>query len=165
MNEQADGKQVVTMFEQFSCTALDVISAVAFGMETDTLNNPENKLNKYVLESVKGFFKYTVNQISKLDWITPSEYFYKSEYKNVVSKLREMGRDQILARIKLLQDNLHTPSDLLSITLKMYENESVDLEDLIDDFVTFFVAGQETTANTLAFCFLELARNQQVVKK
>ena len=34
-----------------------------------------------------------------------------------------------------------------------------DLEDMIDDFITFFIAGQETTANALAFCFYELARN------
>ena len=32
----------------------------------------------------------------------------------------------------------------------------MDLEAMIDDFITFFIAGQETTANTLAFCFLEL---------
>jgi cholesterol 24(S)-hydroxylase len=39
----------------------------------------------------------------------------------------------------------------------------MDLESLIDDFVTFFVAGQETTANTLAFCFLELGKNKDVL--
>lgn len=39
------------------------------------------------------------------------------------------------------------------------------MEDMIDDFITFFVAGQETTANTLAFCFLELARNPLIVQK
>jgi cytochrome P450 len=29
---------------------------------------------------------------------------------------------------------------------------------MTDDFITFFLAGQETTANTLAFCFLELGK-------
>lgn len=36
---------------------------------------------------------------------------------------------------------------------------------MTDDFITFFVAGQETTANTLAFCFLELGRNPEIMKK
>ena len=36
---------------------------------------------------------------------------------------------------------------------------------MIDDFITFFVAGQETTANTLAFCFIEIAKNPLVAKK
>ena len=39
------------------------------------------------------------------------------------------------------------------------------MEDMIDDFITFFGAGQETTANTLAFCFIEIAKNPLVAKK
>jgi hypothetical protein len=41
----------------------------------------------------------------------------------------------------------------------------MDLEDMIDDFITFFIAGQETTANALAFCFYELARNKKLCEK
>lgn len=41
----------------------------------------------------------------------------------------------------------------------------MEIEDMIDDFITFFIAGQETTANALAFCFMELARNPLVIEK
>ena len=41
----------------------------------------------------------------------------------------------------------------------------MDIDTMIDDFVTFFVAGQETTANALAFCFLEMGKNPEIVKK
>lgn len=41
----------------------------------------------------------------------------------------------------------------------------MDLEKMTDDFATFFLAGQETTANTLAFCFLELGKNPEIVRK
>ncbi len=36
---------------------------------------------------------------------------------------------------------------------------------MIDDFSTYFIAGQETTSNTLAFCFQELARHPEVLKR
>ena len=36
---------------------------------------------------------------------------------------------------------------------------------MVDDFVTFFIAGQETTATTLAFLFMELAENPDVLNK
>ncbi len=36
---------------------------------------------------------------------------------------------------------------------------------MIDDFVTFFIAGQETTANALGFCFYELGKNQDIFLK
>ena len=124
-----------------------------------------NKLNLYVAEGLKGFFKYATDFMSKLNYFKPSEWFYRYRFREAVGILRNMGRDQIMNRIKLLQDGSYTPSDLLSITLKNYENDNFDMEDMVDDFITFFVAGQETTANTLAFCFLELARNPLVVKK
>ena len=45
------------------------------------------------------------------------------------------------------------------------ENKDLDLEALVDDFLSFFLAGQETTANTLAFCLLELGRNKDILDK
>lgn len=36
---------------------------------------------------------------------------------------------------------------------------------MVDDFLTFFVAGQETTANTLSFCLMEIGRNPDVLIK
>lgn len=35
----------------------------------------------------------------------------------------------------------------------------------MDDFITFFVAGQETTANALTFCIMELGQNPEVLQK
>lgn len=35
----------------------------------------------------------------------------------------------------------------------------MDLEELVDDFLTLFAAGQETTANSLAFTVMELGLN------
>ena len=32
--------------------------------------------------------------------------------------------------------------------------ESVDIEELVDDFVTFYIAGQETTASMLTFALV-----------
>lgn len=39
------------------------------------------------------------------------------------------------------------------------------MEAIIDDFLTFFIAGQETTANALAFAFLELGKNPRILKQ
>lgn len=36
---------------------------------------------------------------------------------------------------------------------------------MVDDFLTFFVAGQETTANALSFCFLEMGKNPEIAQK
>ena len=57
------------------------------------------------------------------------------------------------------------------IVLKKYilqikeDSEDFDLEAMIDDFITFFIAGQETTANTLAFCFNVLGKRNDIFMK
>ena len=48
----------------------------------------------------------------------PTELIYKYKLKKIIEELRNLGRDQILSRIKLIQDGQYVPSDLLSITLK-----------------------------------------------
>jgi cholesterol 24(S)-hydroxylase len=49
--------------------------------------------------------------------------------------------------------------------IKIKEGENLELETMVDDFVTFFIAGQETTANALAFCFLEMCKKPEIIEK
>lgn len=48
--------------------------------------------------------------------------------------------------------------------MEFSEGESLDLEEVVDEFLTFFIAGQETTANTLAFAILELGSKYEYIK-
>ena len=43
--------------------------------------------------------------------------------------------------------------------------ESVDIEELVDDFVTFYVAGQETTSNLLTFSLVLTLQNPNVLER
>jgi len=38
-------------------------------------------------------------------------------------------------------------------------------EDLLDDFVTLYLAGQETTSNALSFMFCEVGKRPDVLQK
>ena len=44
------------------------------------------------------------------------------EFKKGIFKLREMGRDQILNRLKLIKDENYFASDLLAAILKSHGN-------------------------------------------
>jgi len=143
-------------------------------------------LNYYIAESFRGYQKYVETVYFLISRFYPSTYAYKKVYKNIIKNLRQVGDDQIMNRLKLIKEDSYVPSDLLSITLKNFgkfffnifieeyllifhkyikENEEINLEDMIDDFITFFIAGQETTANTLSFCIIELSKNPSIVKK
>jgi cobalamin biosynthesis Co2+ chelatase CbiK len=118
---------------------------IAFGMESNTLNDPSNKLNKYVTESFKGFFNLimseTADVLLKLISLKnlnatvvylfslkfkivqmAKNLYYKNDYAKIVAKLRQLGRNQIESRLKLIQEGSYIPNDLLTITLKSYGN-------------------------------------------
>lgn len=44
-------------------------------------------------------------------------------------------------------------------------NGKLDYDEMVDEFITFYVAGQETTSNTLSFGVLELAKHPEVYQK
>jgi len=54
LRELADGKTFIRLHNEISHAALDVIASVAFGMNVDSINDPNNRLNYYVSESFKG---------------------------------------------------------------------------------------------------------------
>lgn len=43
--------------------------------------------------------------------------------------------------------------------------DGVHIEDLVDDFVTFYIAGQETTANLLAFALTLTLQHPHVLER
>nr|QUF59390.1 cytochrome p450 CYP3049F1 [Brachionus angularis] len=158
----ADGKTQVILFNEINHAALDIIAKVAFGMNVDSINDPKNELNHYVYEGIKGFYRQTFDPFLMYK---PHEWKFISNYKKIIRKLRNIGRKHLLKKLMDLQDNGFVSDDILSNLLKNHYDNKFNLDTMIDDFLTFFVAGQETTANTLAFCVLELARNPRVLKK
>ena len=47
----------------------------------------------------------------------------------------------------------------------LIKDGSLSLDDIIDEFLTIFIAGQETTANSLSFALYEIIRNPHVEEK
>ena len=48
--------------------------------------------------------------------------YYKNDYAKIVANLRQLGRNQIESRLKLIQEGSYIPNDILTITLKSYGN-------------------------------------------
>ena len=64
--------------------------------------------------------------------------------------------------MKDIADNKAVPDDLLTLLIK---DGSLSLDDIIDEFLTIFIAGQETTTNSLSFALYEIIRNPHVEEK
>ena len=54
---------------------------------------------------------------------------------------------------------------LTTMLVYLETDENIQIEELIDDFVTFYVAGQDTTGNLLSFCIVLLQQHPDVLHR
>ena len=67
-------------------------------------------------------------------------------YREAVRAIRQIGQDCILRRFKAITNEEEVPNDILTQIIKIASSDkSIDIEDLVDDFVTFYVAGEIST--------------------
>ncbi|KAK7907134.1 hypothetical protein WMY93_015746 [Mugilogobius chulae] len=144
LSEDADNNTVASMLHLFNYLTLDVIAKVAFGVDLDLKYSP--------------FPKYK-----------PQNWPFIREVREACRLLRSTGAQWINARKTAIQNGENVPKDILTQIIKSAgQEENMTKEDeelLVDNFVTFFLAGQETTANQLAFCVMELGRHPDILEK
>uniref|UniRef100_A0A0K8T213 Cytochrome P450 6a14 n=1 Tax=Lygus hesperus TaxID=30085 RepID=A0A0K8T213_LYGHE len=173
MKEFEDGKpfearDVITRF------TIDVIASCAFGLNLDTIKNPENDFRRMAL----GIFKPSrrMKMIMFLrgaaPWLLPllkiqvNKSVKKNFFVDAVEGTLEYRKQNNVVR----QDFLHLTNELKLKDLEMIKNNEMDANDpyifdhhsLLSNAFVFFIAGFETTASTLSNTMYELAVNPEV---
>ncbi|XP_018421747.1 PREDICTED: cholesterol 24-hydroxylase-like [Nanorana parkeri] len=135
--EKANGKSEVGMHDMLCRVTLDVISKVAFGMDLNSIEDDQTPFPRAISLAMRGLV----------------------EMRNPFIRAIEEGDD---IPVDILTQILKGEGKLKKISS---QEGGCDMEGLLDNFVTFFIAGQETTANQLSFTVIELARNPDILKK
>jgi len=163
LGTMADGKTEVCMIDQFAHAALDVICKVAFGMDMNIIGAKDNKFTEAVELSFLGcdvanferpFHKWNVFQ-----------YPFQWRVIKAVQFLRETGRKVIEVRKNAINKGEEVPDDILQHIIQQQEvDPNLGMEDMLDDFLSFFIGGHETTASLLSFCVLELGDHPEILE-
>ncbi|KAK5606968.1 hypothetical protein CRENBAI_011948 [Crenichthys baileyi] len=165
LSEIADNNTEANMLQLVNCVTLDVIAKVAFGMELDLLNN-SSPFPKAIETCLKGMLHY-VRDVT-FEYI-PWNRTFVNEVREACRFLRTTGAELIHKRKIAIENGEDVPKDILTQIIKTAATEETmteeDEEFMLDNFVTFFIAGQEPTANQLAFCIMELGRNPEILEK
>ncbi|KAM9356433.1 cholesterol 24-hydroxylase-like [Pholidichthys leucotaenia] len=165
LGDYADRKTEAKMLNLVNCVTMDVITKVAFGVELNLLSN-SSPFPKAVELCLMGMVYYTREAFFELN---PKNWAYINEVREACRLLRTTGAKWIGERKAAMQRGEEVPKDILTQIIKSAsEEESMTKEDeefMLDNFVTFFIAGQETTANQLAFCIMELAQHPDILEK
>ncbi|RMX49247.1 hypothetical protein pdam_00013570 [Pocillopora damicornis] len=153
LGTMADGQTEIHMFNQFTKAALDVICKVAFGMDLEIMSGKENKFSEAVSLSFYGVEEASFDMFHQFNVF---QYPFQRKVVKAVQFLRETGRKVIEARKHAMARGEEVPDDILQRIIQQQEEiPELGIEDLVDDFVTFFIAGHETTSSLLAFCVIK----------
>ncbi|KAK2856495.1 hypothetical protein Q5P01_005230 [Channa striata] len=148
LSDAADNKTETNMLQLFNGLTLDVIAKVAYGVDLDLLQNI-TRISEGIDLCLKGMIYYVRDVF----------FEFKPKNKPFINKVREAchllcitGAQWIRERKTAMQNGEDVPKDILTQIIKVMENMTEEDEELmLDNFVTFLIVGQETTANLLAF--------------
>uniref|UniRef100_A0A8D0CDN1 Cholesterol 24-hydroxylase n=1 Tax=Scleropages formosus TaxID=113540 RepID=A0A8D0CDN1_SCLFO len=157
LEELAESHTSAHMHNLVNCVTLSVIAKVAFGIDLNLLET-ESPFPKAIEKVLNGIVYYIRDPMMLWKFI--------KEVKDAIKLLRKTGEKCITERKRAMRNGESVPKDILTQILKSAEQDQHDdLEQMLDNFLTFFIAGQETTANQLSFAIMELGRHPEILKK
>ena len=166
MGKIAHAGKPVSMVQEFAKATLDAISQVSFNINTNAIENPESPfpsaISNYLLGSQANF---EIPLPSIFLGIFQYKLFQNETQKVQIDAtrfLRSFALDCITTRQKDIAENKDVPNDLLNLLIK---DGSLTMDEMIDEFITIFIAGQETTASSLGFALYEILSNPHVETK
>ncbi|KAM9798344.1 cholesterol 24-hydroxylase-like [Neosynchiropus ocellatus] len=164
LSEVAESQCEVSMLHLVNCVTLDVIAKCAFGMELELL-----KGNSPFPDAIAACLKGMVHDIRDFSFrFRPGNRAFIKKVREACRLLRVTGAKCIRDRKAAMQNGEDVPNDILTKIIETAGQETTteeDEESMMDNFVTFFIAGQETTANQISFCIMELCRHPEILLK
>ncbi|NWJ11113.1 CP46A hydroxylase, partial [Crypturellus undulatus] len=162
LEEKADGKKEFSMLAMMSRVTLDIIAKIAFGLELNTLNDDQSPFPKAVTMIMKAMTETRIPFVTYM----PGKQKMIKEIQESVRLLRRVARECIEQRREDVKNGKEATLDILTQILKGGALEGfTDDENILDNFIGFFVGGHETTANQLSFTVMALAQHPEILER
>ena len=162
LNEIPDNTKI-DVTHQFLKLTIRIISRSMFNIhfdeEIDLMVNKLDELASYAATWMKSPVKIPTS------WPTPANKLFKKNceiFDAIIYKIIDRRRDEMASGRSSVN------SDLLDMLLNFYDEETkttINEKLLRDEVVTIFMAGHETTAQTLSWMFYHLAKDKEINEK
>ncbi|EAT33063.1 AAEL014680-PA [Aedes aegypti] len=164
----AESGQSVDVADLFLRYSVDMIASVAFGVEIDSVNCPEEQFYRVahssVESNVKNLLRWTggflIPKVLKYTGTRLVDQHVQDFFMHVVQQTVEYREKTGFTRRDVLQS-------LLKIMNAESQNVSIDftITDLTVTAFTFLLAGMETSSSTATFCLYEIVNNQEIQRR
>ncbi|NXH61654.1 CP46A hydroxylase, partial [Rhabdornis inornatus] len=162
LEEKADGKTEFSMLLMMSRVTMDIIGKVAFGLELNALSDDQTPLPNAVTKIMEGLNNARIPFVRFM----PGKQKLVKEVRESVRLLRRVAKECIDRRREAIQNGKEATMDILTQILKGAAlEETRDDENILDNFITFFVAGHETSANQMTFTVMALGQHPEILER
>jgi len=167
--------------EMAACFTTNVISSVAFGIETDSITNPKNEFRecgRKIFEStiwnaIRMFLNFLAPQIMSVFRIKFADPHVENFLRSIVKQnIEHREKDHVVRKdffqllIQLRNTGTVQLDDEWETVIKGDESQkSLSEDEIAAQTFVFFAAGFETSSTSLAFCMYELAKNQEIQER
>lgn len=172
---EMDSENRVVDFKELLCLfTTDIICSTAFGIESNSLRNPNGEMReieKLIFghskwQTLKFLVLFKFPQIGK--WLG---------VKIIHKRVREFMMSMVGGIVKHREEHYTDRKDFMNLLLQLKNNGVLDgemegaasgkltLDQVAAQVFLFFIAGFETSSSTLTFCFYELAMNPDIQQR
>lgn len=159
----------------------NVIASVAFGIEVDTLKNPNHEFRQNGQKIFaptfwnvsRGLISFLQPKLMRLFRIKANDQCVEDFIKSIVTQNLEHREKNKVTRkdffqllMQLRKDGTVQLDDEWNTTLKADKiQETMTIDEMAAQVFLFFAAGFESTSSTLSFCVYELIRNPKLMER
>nr|XP_042124012.1 cytochrome P450 3A9 [Peromyscus maniculatus bairdii] len=171
MRHGSENGNSISMKDIFGAYSMDVITATSFGVNVDSLNNPQDPF----VEKIKKILKFDIFDplfliVTLFPFLIPIFdalnicLFPKDVISFFKTSVQRMKEDRIQDKAKQRVDFLQLMINSQSSNIKESHKALSDLE-IVAQSIIFIFAGYETTSSALSFALYLLATHPDVQKK
>ncbi|KAK4878864.1 hypothetical protein RN001_011370 [Aquatica leii] len=181
IDQMVENKTVIEIKEIIGRFTTDIIGSCAFGLECNSLRDPNSKFRQNgkkffdtsLKDSIVRLLSFTVPEFFKIFRVRSHPKEVTNFFMNVVEqtvKYREQHniiRTDFMHLLLQIKNNVKiTDTDVGSFKNSTKNgNASLTLSELAAQCFVFFIAGFETSSTTTTFCMYELCVNSKIQDK
>nr|CAH7715462.1 unnamed protein product [Callosobruchus chinensis] len=158
-NNPVDIKDIMSRF------TTDVIGSCAFGIECNSLKDPNDDFRKNGRKVTdKLNFEGTVRQF--LPFFVPHSLLKLTNFHCQNRSISSFYNRMVKATVNYRKDNNVVRKDFMQLLIELTEGEDpLSIDDIVAECFLFFVAGFETSSSAISFACYELSQNQKIQQK
>lgn len=142
---------------------IDVIGSCAFGVECNSIWDPETEIRKMAIKPFTvSKLKFAEKVILGLNQNLAKFMGVRYQHHDVTDFFKNLVKDTVSYR----ETNAVQRNDLMShlIDLKDSQNEKerLTIDEMAAQTLSFFLAGYETTSNTITFALYHMAKDKMI---